>query len=125
MSRHIVFAIFALVLGSTQAHAYLDVYPRNIGFSNTYVGDISFAETIHVTNYYNSPIDLRIHNSCFADFRVDDFDCRYPIGPGGRCSIRIQFWPATPGSKWCSVDIDSRYGGFHRIDVRGDALVRP
>jgi hypothetical protein len=125
MSRHIMLAVFALVFGTAQAQAYLDIYPRSINFTSTYVGDISFTETIYVTNYYNIPLDLRVYNNCFADFRIDDFDCRYPVGPGGRCNIRVQFWPATPGSKWCSIDIDSLHGGFHRIDVRGDALLRP
>lgn len=128
MSRFVIatLAIFTIGFGlASRAQAQLDVFPRSINFFNTEVGGTSFSETIYVTNYSNRVVELRTYDNCYSDFRVDDFNCNYPLNPGGRCAIRIQFTPYSPGYKWCSIDINDRYGSFERVNVSGNATERP
>ncbi|MES2966116.1 MAG: hypothetical protein V4760_19710 [Bdellovibrionota bacterium] len=128
MSRIASFAFAALVACSVfvsgSAHAYLDVYPNRVNFLDQYVNEMSFPERITVTNYYGQTIVLRTYNNCFMDFQIDDYDCKSPIPHGGRCDIKVRFWPASAGWKWCTLDIDHQFGGFTRIDIQGTAIER-
>ncbi|MEK7356675.1 MAG: hypothetical protein AAB250_09510 [Bdellovibrionota bacterium] len=129
--RFVSFALTALVLSAgalvatPKAQAYLDVYPNRVHFFQQYVGEMSFNEYIYITNRYRRPVTMRFHDNCFGDFRIDEGSCLYALSPGRSCTLRIQFWPMTPGMKWCSVDINDRFGGWNRIDIQGEAIERP
>lgn len=119
-----IVAFLTLFMGSG-AQAQLDVFPRNINFFNTEVGGTSFSERITITNYSRNVVELRTFDNCYSDFRVDDWECRYPLNPGSRCTIRVEFTPYSPGYKWCSIDINDRYGGYDRVSISGNATERP